>query len=66
MSNWKRTLAVLASAFGANVVDADGRGHIKIVHPSGWFLFVPKSPGDRRVLTNIRSDLRRKAAGVWR
>lgn len=66
MSGWKRTLAELASAFGAEVVDADGRGHLKIVHPSGWFVFVAKSPGDRRVLANIRSDLRRKAVGVWR
>lgn len=63
--NWRRDVEDLAKKFGATLEESRG-DHLKIVHPSGWFLFVSKSPSDHRALSNVKSDLRRKAAGVWR
>lgn len=63
--HWRRTIEDLAREFGCTVEDSRG-DHLKLTHPSGWFLFVSKSPSDHRALSNVRGDLRRKAAGVWK
>lgn len=63
--NWRRQVEDLARDHGCTVEDTHG-DHLKLAHPSGWFLFVSKSPSDHRALSNVKSDLRRKAAGVWR
>lgn len=62
--NWRREIVKLAAEFGAAVEDSSN--HLRIWHPSGWFLYVSKSPSDHRALSNVRGDLRRKAAGIWR
>lgn len=63
--NWRRAIEDLAREFGCELDQSKG-DHLRLVHPSGWFLFVSKSPSDHRALANVKSDLRRKAAGVWR
>lgn len=63
--HWRRAIEELAEEFGATVEESRG-DHLRIRHPSGWFLSVSKSPSDHRALANVRGDLRRKAAGVWR
>lgn len=62
---WRDQVRELAEEFGCTLEESPG-GHLKLAHPSGWFLFVSKSPSDHRALANVKSDLRRKAAGVWR
>lgn len=64
-SAWMRDVAKLADEFGCSTQVTPG-GHIKLKHPTGWFAFAPSTPGDHRSLANLKSDLRRKRAGVWR
>ncbi|HZJ67700.1 MAG TPA: hypothetical protein VFD36_29555 [Kofleriaceae bacterium] len=64
-STWRRQVAELVHEFGATFEVTTG--HIKIRHPSGWSLTASSSPSDcSRAIKNLRADLRRKAAGVWR
>lgn len=62
---WRRELEDLAAQFGCSLTDTNGDHH-KISHPSGWFVFTSRTPSDGRALQYVKSDLRRKAAGVWR
>lgn len=62
---WRRDVEELALEFGCSVETTEG-SHIKIAHPSGWVVFCSASPSDPRALQYVRSDLRRKASGMWR
>lgn len=62
---WRRQVEDLAAEFGCELEHTRG-DHLRVAHPSGWALSVSKSPSDHRALANVRADLRRKAAGVWR
>lgn len=60
---WLRDVRALAERFGCTLeIDR----HIKIVHPSGWFVFASKSPSDPKALRYVESDLNKKARGRWR
>lgn len=62
---WRRDVDELAERYGCSVEETNG-SHLKIVNPRGWFVFCSKSPSDPKALRYVESDLRRKAAGVWR
>ncbi len=62
---WKREVTELAARYGCTV-DSTNNQHLKIMHPEGWFVFCSLTPSDGRALRYVESDLRRKAAGVWR
>ena len=64
--SWRRDVEALAREHGCAVEEAPRGGHLVLRHPSGWSVFVSKSPSDWRALQNVRGDLRRKASGVWR
>lgn len=63
--NWKRAIDELAAEYGCTVEHTKG-SHYKITHPDGWFVFASRTPSDARALRHVRSDLHRKANGVWR
>ena len=62
---WLRQVGELAEEYGCAVERTEGN-HLRLKHPDGWFVFCSSSPSDKRALRYLRSDLRRKAAGVWR
>ena len=62
---WRKDIETLADEFGC-VLDTTSRRHWVVRHPSGWFVFVSRTPSDPRALQYVRSDCRRKASGVWR
>lgn len=64
-SDWRRSLDDLATEYGCTLELTNG-SHFKIKHPSGWFVFTACTPSDPRALRYVKSDLKRKAAGVWR
>jgi hypothetical protein len=62
----RRDIAELAKEFGC-VVSTTSAGHVKLTHrTAGWSVFGSSSPSDQRALLNLRSDLRRKRAGIYR
>lgn len=61
-SKWLSDVRELAAAHGCEVSATSG-GHFKITHPAGGFTFASKTPGDRRALQNLRSNIR-AAAGA--
>lgn len=62
---WRRDVDRLAEEYGCTVERTEGN-HLKLKHPSGWSVVCSSSPSDGRALRYLRSDLRRKAAGVWK
>lgn len=62
---WRKDVAALAKEYGCSFI-TDERRHWVLRHPSGWFVFVSRTPSDARALQYVRSDLRRKASGLWR
>lgn len=57
-----RDLFGLAEQFGCTVERTRSQ-HIRLRHPSGWFVITSFTPSCHRVFKNVRSSLRRKAAG---
>lgn len=62
---WRREVDELAAEYGCTVERTDGN-HLRLKHPSGWFVICSSSPSDPMALRYLRSDLRRKAAGIWK
>ena len=59
-AQWRRQLEQVAAEHGATVELTKG-GHLRVKHPSGWFVFQASTPGDHRALMNARSHDRRYA-----
>jgi len=57
-SGWRRAVGELAAAHGCTVERTRG-DHLRIVHPSGWFVFASSTPGDHRALRNAAAEIRR-------
>lgn len=57
-----RAIHDLAAKYGCTVLPTGG-GHLKLRHPSGWFVFTASTPGDRRALKNVEAQLRRARYG---
>lgn len=53
-----------AEAEGWSVTITNGC-HYRWQHPNGGFFFSAYTPGDRRVVMNIRRDMRRVASGYY-
>lgn len=63
LAAWRRIVERIAAREGARVVSTSG-GHLKIVHPSGWYVFTSGTPGDWRVERNTESQIRRAKRGA--
>lgn len=55
---WFREVSAVAIEHGATV-ERTRSGHLRIVHPDGWFVITSGTPGDWRTLKNMRRDIRR-------
>lgn len=62
---WRRIVDETATEFGCTTELTKG-GHIKLEHPSGWFVIASGSPSDARAEQNLRSTLRRRGGAVAR
>jgi class 3 adenylate cyclase len=58
-SSWRRAVGELAAAHGCTMERTRG-DHLRIVHPSGWFVFAASTPGDHRALHHVTAELRRR------
>lgn len=59
-TRYRREVSLLAKAYGCTVARTGG-DHLRIQHPSGWFIFASSTPSDSHALANTRSMLRRIA-----
>jgi hypothetical protein len=43
-------------------VELTGGHHLRLRHPSGWFVICPQTPSEtRRALQNLRAELKRQS-----
>lgn len=59
MNDLKELLRYIQAQPGWTVEQAKRRAHFHIISPEGRRLSCPCSPGDRRGILNMRSDLRK-------
>lgn len=59
---WRRIVDAIADEVDA-IVTVTGSGHLRLTHPSGWFVTAAKSPGDHRSEQNLWRDIRHARRG---
>jgi hypothetical protein len=60
-SSWRRAVEDLAAVHGCKVERTRG-DHLRISHPSGWFVFTSSTPSDHRALRHVAAAIRRHRA----
>lgn len=58
-AGWRRAVDEFAAAHGCTVERTRG-DHLRISHPSGWFVFTPSTPSDHRALRHVVAEVRRR------
>ncbi len=64
-NTWRRAVREMAEKFGCTV-EVTGGSHYMLKHPDGWRVYTSQSPSDFRALRYLKTDLKKKATGVWK